>query len=258
MQLSHPLRHTRRAIDDLRGSHSGVSMIEFAIALPVLLLLGLGGLETVHFVQANLVVTQMTMTVADNAGRVRTSIDETDINQLMVGAKKVGEPIDFAANGRIILSDLEQRTNVTGGATTITTDNPNGFRQWIRWQRCAGAMRVAPCYGGPIDANGAAVTDLDSTVNVDHGAVETKSLITGMGPGSNLISASSGTAVMVAELIYVYQPITPIPLYNGRIIRRLQAFNVRQRNNFIVRNDASLLGNRRSDCRLNAETVPTL
>lgn len=240
------------AIRDERG----IALIEFAIVTPVLLLLGLGGLELTNYVGANLRISQITMTVADNAGRVRTSIDEADINELMIGAKKIGEPINFAANGRIILSDLEQRTNTTGGATTVTTANPNGYRQWIRWQRCAGAFAATSSYGLPLDANGNAVTDISNTTNDDHGAVETKSMILGMGPSTNMISAAPGTAVMVAEVVYAYQPIVPIN-YLGRLtIRRVQAFNVRQRTAYSLRNDGSLSGTSRSDCRLNSSTVP--
>jgi len=242
----------RRVVND----ESGVALIEFAVVTPVLLLLGLGGLELANYVSANLRLSQIAMTVADNAGRVRTSIDEADVNELMIGAKKIGEPIGFAANGRIILSDLEQRTNVTGGAGTITTANPNGYRQWIRWQRCAGALKAVSSYGLPLDVNGAAVTDISSTVNDDHGAVETKSLISGMGPSTNIISASTGTAVMVAEVVYVYQPIVPINYLGNLTIKRLQAFNVRQRTTFSLRNDGALSGASRSDCRLNLSSVP--
>lgn len=241
-----------RAVHDQRG----VALIEFAIVTPVLLLLGLGGLELANYVSANLRLSQIAMTVADNAGRVRTSIDEADVNELMIGAKRIGEPIGFAANGRIILSDLEQRTNVTGGAGAITTANPNGYRQWIRWQRCAGALNAASSYGLPLDVNGTAVTDIGSTVNDDHGAVETKSLILGMGPSTNMISASAGTAVMVAEVVYVYQPIVPINYLGNLTIRRLQAFNVRQRTTYSLRNDGARSGTSRSDCRLNLSAVP--
>jgi hypothetical protein len=251
--IPRPMSIGRRAVKDQRG----VALIEFAIVTPVLLLLGLGGLELANYVSANLRLSQIAMTVADNAGRVRTSIDEADINELMIGAKKIGDPIGFSANGRIILSDLEQRTNTIGGAGAITTANPKGYLQWIRWQRCAGALIAASSYGLPLDANGAAVTDISSTVNDDHGAVETKSLIAGMGPSTNMISASPGTAVMVAEVVYVYQPIVPINYLGNLTIKRLQAFNVRQRTTYSLRNDSARSGTSRSDCRLNLNSVPS-
>ena len=243
----------------LRNDASGIALVEFAITLPVILLLGYGGIEMVNYTLANLRVSQIAMTVADNAGRVRTSIDEADINDIMTGAKKIGEPISFAANGRIILSDLEQRTNTSGAGSggTKTTENPNGYRQWIRWQRCAGALNIASSYGTPVGSGGTAVTNLDDTTNADHGAVETQSSIDGMGPSTNMISAASGTALMVVEVAYTYQPIVPLNFFGTKTIRRLQAFNVRQRTAFSLRNDGSLSGTGRSDCRLFNASVPT-
>ena len=113
-----------RSLGDCR---SGVAFLEFAFALPVVLALGLLGLETANYALANLRVSQIAMLTADNAARVRDSIDEGDIVELFTGAKMSGNNINFAQNGRIILTDLEQ-----------TTD---GTKQWVRWQRCVDLYR---------------------------------------------------------------------------------------------------------------------
>ena len=118
-------------------------------------------------------------------------------------------------------------------------------------------MNVTSSYGLPLNATGGAVTDISSTVNDDHGAVETKSMLLGMGPSTNAIAASTDTAVMVAEIVYAYQPIVPINYLGTLTIRRLQAFNVRQRTAYSLRNDGSLSGTGRSDCRLFSSSVPT-
>ena len=101
----------------LRGDASGVAFTEFALALPVVLALGFGGLETAHYALAVQQISQIAMTAADNAGRVRVSIDETDVNDVLTGSKLVGQYINFPANGRIILSDLERSTSDTTSAT---------------------------------------------------------------------------------------------------------------------------------------------
>ena len=108
---------------------------------------------------------QIAMAVADNAGRVRTTIDEADIDEIMIGARKMGSAIGLTTSGRIILSDLEQRTTTTGanGNGPVTTANPNGYRQWVRWQRCSGALNVTSSLGVPRNASGVAVTDISST-----------------------------------------------------------------------------------------------
>lgn len=259
MQLIEPHLLGRGFFRDPRG----LAMIEFAITAPVMLLLGLGGVELSNYVMANLRVAQIAMSVADNAGRVRTSIDEADVTELMIGALKMGEPISFGTNGRIILSDLEQRTTTTGtgGKGAITASNPEGYRQWIRWQRCAGALARSSSYGVPLNGSGGAVTNIDSTTNEDHGAVETASTIDGMGSSANQISASGGTAVMVVEIAYTYKPIVPVSLITSVLgsleINRVVAFNVRQRTAYALRNDGSLSGTKRADCRLFGAAVPT-
>src|SRR5690606_21769517 len=77
----------------LRASESGLALTEFAIALPVLLVLLLGGLETSNLALTHLRVNQIAMTVADNAGRVRTGIDESHIYEVFAGADLVGSSI---------------------------------------------------------------------------------------------------------------------------------------------------------------------
>ncbi|MEG8038803.1 TadE/TadG family type IV pilus assembly protein [Sphingomonas sp. LR60] len=257
------LTTTRATLRRLLHNTSGVALLEFAITAPTVLLLGLGGVEMGNFVSANLRVSQIAMSVADNAGRVRTTIDEADISEIMLGAMKMGEPLDVASNGRIILSDLEQRTTTTGanGKGATSSSNPDGFRQWIRWQRCAGAMKTASSYGVPRNGSGGQVTDLDSTVNDDHGAVEAASTIDGMGPTNNQIAAVGGTAVMVVELVYTYKPLIPISLITTVLgtpkIRRVMAFNVRQRTAYSLRNDAALTGTKRADCTIFSAAAPT-
>jgi len=237
----------------------GAVFAELAIALPLVLLLGLGGIETARYVQTNLRLSQMAQTVADNAGRVRSALDETNVNEIMIGAKLMGAPIDFTNKGRIILSDLEQRTNTTGtgGQGTKTASNPNGYRQWIRWQRCAGALNRSSGYGVPLTSSGAAVTNLSDATNSDHGAVQTASVIDGMGPAGAQISASGGTSVMVVELFYSYRSLLPIYSWGSGTIHVVQAFNIRQRTDFSVYNANGLTGTRRSDCSLFNASVPT-
>lgn len=238
-------------------------MIEFALAAPVILLLGLGGVEVGNYVIANLRVSQIAMAVADNAGRIRTTIDEADVTEIMIGAMKMGEPLSLATKGRIILSDLEQRTTTTGtgGKGSVSASNPNGYRQWFRWQRCAGALSVPSSLGVPTNDAGAPITNLDDKTNDDHGAVETASIIDGVGKAGNQIAAQGGTAVMVAEVVYDYQPVVPVNLITSAIrslrIKRVVAFNVRERNAFSLRNDGNLTGAKRADCQIYDAAVPT-
>lgn len=217
---------------DLRDDADGVSIVEFALILPVLIVIGFWGVETANFAVANLRVSQIAALTADNAGRVRTSIDESDVNELMTGAKLVGTGIDFAARGRIILSDLEQNTS-------------DATKQWIRWQRCSGAKNVTSSYGVPKKSTGTAITDAtEATAPVSMAdSVTTNGVSTtngGMGPSGNQVAAAASTAVMFVEVVYDYKPLVTDKFLGTRTIRSVSAFNVRQRTNQTLTNSGNV------------------
>ena len=221
-----PIGRARRFAAALRDCRSGLALTEFAMALPVLLVLGLGGLETANYAMAHLRISNVAMLTADNAARVRDSIDETDVVELLTGAKMSADSIDFAANGRIILSSLEN----------------DGTTQWIRWQRCDGALDVDPLYGQPLTEDGDVIDDGTEIFAVDRDTESSdpsspeESDLTGMGPAGQQITAQPGTAVMVVEVVYNYQPIIPNSFLEGRQIRYESSFNVRQRTDQAIGN----------------------
>ncbi|QYU69406.1 pilus assembly protein [Leptolyngbya sp. 15MV] len=199
----------------LRRSNSGVALIEFAFSLPVFVMLLLGGLEVANLALAHLRVNQIAMTVADNAGRVRTGIDESHIYEVFAGADLVGQPIAFRDNGRIVLSSLEP--NGQAGANE---------GQMINWQRCHGSLDVPPRYG------------------VQNTGRTNSTLANGMGPAGNRIISADNTAVMFVEVTYIYRPVMFTGLGTGtREIRYESAFNVRERTNQNITNAQTLAVN---------------
>ena len=129
-------RAARRLIHDRQG----LALVEFAYSLPVILLLGLTGLELANLAVTNMRLSQSAMHIADNASRIGHSdsltakrVYEGDINDLFIGVNlQAGSQIDLYEHGRVILSSLEQ--NDDGG-------------QWIHWQRCMGKKNVQSAYG---------------------------------------------------------------------------------------------------------------
>lgn len=224
MLIAARLRAASRLPQALRRCTSGVAMTEFAMSLPVLLTLGLVGLETANFVMAHLRVSSIAALTADNASRVRGSIDETDIAELFSGAVQAGQSIKFGDNGRIILSDLEVAPS-------------NAGRQWIRWQRCAGSKSAQSSYGRPKTSSGAIIKDGTEETRPSSDVAST---MTAMGPTGNQIAAQPGTAVMVAEVVYDYQPIVPNNLLGPLTISYVSAFNVRQRTDQVLHNSTSM------------------
>ncbi|MGZ8328871.1 MAG: TadE/TadG family type IV pilus assembly protein, partial [Allosphingosinicella sp.] len=189
----------------LGASERGVSLIEFALSLPVVLAMGFGGLEVANLALTHMRVSQIANMVADNAGRVRTGVDETDINEIFAGVREVGAAIRFPTNGRIVLSSLEDNGR---------TGSNHG--QMINWQRCLGTLNVAPAYG-------------------TQGTGRTNGTLLGMGPAARRIQSLPGTAVMFVEVSYTYQPLIP-GIIPGRTIRYESAFNVRERTNQNISN----------------------
>ncbi|GGC10052.1 hypothetical protein GCM10011494_30910 [Novosphingobium endophyticum] len=176
------MERVRTTMRSLRRDTDGVSLLEFALALPVMLTLGLYGTELAYMATIDMEVSQMATTVADNASRlgqtdngaVTPTVTETQIDSVMTGASKQGSGFNFGANGRIILSSLE-RDSSTG-------------RQYIHWQRCSGDLDVDSVYGA-------------------EGAGLTGDTLDGMGPADSLITAQSNSAVMFVEVYYQYQPL---------------------------------------------------
>ena len=193
-------RRLRAFARRLRHDTSGIAMVEFAIALPVMTSMSFVGIETANFTLANLRASQIALMVADNAGRVRTSIDEADINEVMIGARLAGQSIKLGDKGRIILSSLEPNGQAA----------PNEG-QMIRWQRCFGAKAATSSYG----SEGDGATDA--------------SLVNGIGPAGKKIAAMNGAAIMFVELVYDYDPVMPPAFFSPRTIRYTAAYTVRER-----------------------------
>lgn len=200
-------------------NQSGIALIEFALAFPLLLTVGLGGLETANLAMANMQVNQTALLVADNASRVRLSIDEGDVNEIFSGADLSTKGLDFQANGRIILSSLEHN------GQTGTSEG-----QYIRWQRCWGNGSFTSSYG------------VEGTGKTDN------TLAAGMGPAGQEIQSASGTAVMFVEVAYTYQPLVSNALFGTRILRATSAFNVRERTDQAIKNGGNLTTAQKALC----------
>lgn len=196
----------------LGGCTNGMAFVEFALGLPMVTTLGLCGLETGSLAMAHLRVSNIAMMTADNAARVRDGIDEANIVELMTGAKMAADNIDFRQNGRIILSSVEPNTAGANGTST---------GQWIRWQRCDGRKVVVSRYG-------------------NQGKGQNDASLQYVGPADNRITAAAGTAVMMVEVEYDYQPIVSNAIFGAQTIRYENAFNVRQRVNQALTNAGNI------------------
>lgn len=178
---------------------SGVAMVEFALFLPVLLTAGLGSVELANYVVSHRAISDVTMAVSDNASRMGAQttlsnkpVSEREINDVFIGAKLQAGKIDIKKNGRIILSSVQ--LNAQGGQT-------------IKWQRCYGDKVFASSFGS-------------------EGMGAIGNAITAVGPSGGIV-ARPGTAVMLVQVAYDYQPIVKIGPLGAKQIVETAAFNVR-------------------------------
>lgn len=185
----------------LSRSVSGVAAVEFALSLPVMLSLGLWGAELGNLAITHMRVSQLAMQLADNGSRIgdvsmleSLRIYESDINDMLVGAKIQSGKLNLFEHGRVIISSLEV---VPSSEST----------QYIHWQRCMGKRTVQSAYGSE-------GTGLDGTLN-------------GMGPTGEEVTASKGDAVIFVEISYEYQPLVSSRFVPNRIISTTATFNVR-------------------------------
>lgn len=202
----------------LRSNEKGISLVEFALVLPVLLTLGLYGTEIARMATVNMTVSQIALSLADNAARlgqtdnsgVTPTITEDNVDSVLAGALRDGRSIDLEANGRLILSSLEY-DDFTGD-------------QIIAWQRCKGAATVDSVYG-PEGTTG--------------------STFKGMGDPTSLIKAKTGQAVMYVEIQYTYKALFENPFGSGdRILRKEAAFLIRDDRSL----DPGLTGTDKNTC----------
>lgn len=199
-----------RRLGTLRRDQSGVSVIEFAISLPIFVTLGMYGMEIAYMQTADMQISQLALSVADNASRlgqtdnsaVAPTISESDIDAVLGGGEAQGAPLGFAEHGRIILSSLEKETS--------------SGRQYFHWQRCRGGLVEKQSSYGP----------------QDYGLAGDP--LTAVGEPGKQVAAEDGKAVMFVEVFYQYQP-----LFGQAFVKDMK---FREEAKFVVRDNRNLSG----------------
>lgn len=185
----------------LRRDQRASVLIEMAFCIPLLVLLGFGGLEMANLTLVHTRISQIGLSTADNASRIAVGsslslprIREIDVNEVFTGADEQGRGLNIGTRGRIILSSLERNTE-------------DG--QWIHWQRCFGGLDVDSSYG--VQGDGATGIDFP-----------------GMGAAGKEVTAPPGSAVMFVEIVYEYDALLYGKWLGKRTIRSTAAFNIRE------------------------------
>lgn len=155
-----------------------VSLMEFAMILPIVTALGMGGMELTNFILAHQKVERLASTSADLLARNKVKPNERQVNDSFAAIDVMSKPYDIRAQGRVIL------TGIIGTADPKTGKVENK----VAWQRCDGNLTgQSSSYGSQWNA----------TNDFADGPAVTL---------PNTIQLSIGHMVVTSEVFFQYQP----------------------------------------------------
>lgn len=182
----------------------GVSIIETALWLPLVTMIGFGGLEFTNYVLTNQKLERVTTVTADTIARNTMAPSERSFHDTFEAVERLDAPFDIKTNGRTIL------TGVIGVNKDGTVVNK------VVWQRCDGDITAITSQIGT-EWKGSADYGQGPDVTLPNGVV-----------------LQQNQMVVVSEVGYKYQA-----LISDGNIRNLPADKIiRQRSMFPTRGQA--------------------
>jgi Flp pilus assembly protein TadG len=121
----------RTRVRDLFNDHRGVAAIEFAIVLPFMLALYIGGVELGDGLAIQIKVTDTTHIVADLVTQQTTSTTKATIDTILGASSATIAPYSsppYSATN-LIVTVSEVSTNASGVATVTWSDSLNGTKR---------------------------------------------------------------------------------------------------------------------------------
>jgi Flp pilus assembly protein TadG len=177
----------------LRGfarADQGATAVEFALVLPIVLLIMLGCFEVPRFVMVYQKISRTSASVADLVAQADEPITGDQLHDIFAAAKLLMEPYDVVANGSIYVSSINNPSGGPGVARVTWQKNNDGA--------------VAP--GSRIGNEGAA-----------------PALPAGLSPITN-------EEVLAAEVFFNYTPVFANLIYNGTQLYRVSYTRPRNKN----------------------------
>lgn len=213
-----PVRGFRARLRRLHRDQSGLALLEFAFGLPLVLGVGMYGIETANLALVNMRISQIALNLADNASRVGATsgstqqLRDTDITDIFQAIRLQGASLGLTTNGRVTLSSLEA---------------PSGVQR-IHWQRCIGmkAAGYESTYDqslGTIDAN-----DGQDTATANQGVA----VPNGMGDTAAKVLSPTNSGVMYVEIYYDYKPLVGSLFMTPAKMKYTASFIVRDNRDF--------------------------
>jgi hypothetical protein len=137
----------------LFGDRKGIATVEFAIALPVLVLMILGGVEIARYILLQQKLNGIAVTMADLVAQSET-LSSDELDTLFTAVDYVARPFQLGTDGVVVVSSI--------GAT-------NGNPVQIYWQQSGGgslstASEIAPSAGSITMPSGFVIRDGESVI----------------------------------------------------------------------------------------------
>jgi Flp pilus assembly protein TadG len=161
-----------------RNGRRGIALIEFALILPILIILALATVDFGRLIQARLIISNVSREGGSIAAR-QTAVDTSLITML----KESGKPLNLiGADGKIIITRVRAGVSTAAPNPTIATQNSRG------------TLGRNSTIGTSIGASPNLVASI-----YNHLRYNTTNL------------TSDIAEVTVVEVFYKYRPITPFP-----------------------------------------------
>lgn len=168
--------HSLRWLRQLRRDTQGVSIIEFALLLPILMMVGAGGLELINYVLANQKLERIASITADNVARNTLAPSEGSFVDTFAGVDEIARPFDFNVDGRVIMTGV------------IGVPQSGAIVGKVVWQRCSGQLT------GVTSMVGKEAIDPQKWAEGDNAVLP------------NNIAILQNQLVVVSEVAYRYKP----------------------------------------------------
>ena len=125
---------TARLFCRFRKDKSGLAMLEFALLLPMLLVLTLGSFEVGRYALLTQKIDRISATIADLVARAE-ALSATEVDNLLDATDYLAQPFEFSTSGMVIVSSIvgrdgqepiiigqRSRGTITGQSSKIGSD----------------------------------------------------------------------------------------------------------------------------------------
>lgn len=128
------LRGSRPLIARFRADRRGAALIELGLAMPVALVIMLGGFDTARYIMLHQKLDRAVATVADLVARP-SQLTAAQVDALFPASVDIVAPFDLPGRGRVIISSVSRS---------------NGPQSTVDWQRSGGgSLGVTSRIGSP-------------------------------------------------------------------------------------------------------------